>query len=152
LVLAEADGAVLLHATPQLLHRRLVIRVGGADEVVVGDLDRLPGRAVGVGELVGERARGDARLVGEPRDLLAVVVGAGEKPGRLPAQAVVARERVGDDGGVGVPEMRHVRDVVDGCGDVEAIRHGEPKTTTTPDGQRKGVAYSPSESAGSLGE
>jgi hypothetical protein len=50
-------------------------------------------------------------------DLVAVLVGAGQKEDVVAEPAVVAREDVGRDGGVGVPEVRVGIDVVDRRGD-----------------------------------
>ena len=97
LVEALVGVAVVVDALEDLLHARLVLLVGGADEEVVGDVQprhqRLEALGVAVGELLGlEPLR--ARGVG---DRLAVLVGAGEEEHVLAALAHVAGEHVGGD-------------------------------------------------------
>ena len=85
--------------------RALVARVGGADEEVVGDVDARHQRLEALRVAVGELLRRDALALGRLRDRLAVLVGAGEEEHLLAALAHVAREDVGADGGVRVPEV-----------------------------------------------
>ena len=74
-----------------------------------------------VRELLGR----DALLGGGLLHLLAVLVGARQEVRGVALEAVVAREEVGADGAVGVPDVRVVVHVVDGRRDVEA-GHGTP--------------------------
>ena len=104
---------VLANPREHLLHHRHVLRVGRADEEVVARLDqrreRLEALGVAVRQLLGldpERVRG----VG---DRLAVLVGAGQEEHLLAALAVVARDHVGGDRRVRVPEVGRRVDVVD---------------------------------------
>ncbi len=107
----EVTGVVA--ALEQLEHPGAVPGFGGADEVVVGDLEVLPR----LGELwrdrIGERLRIEAGGVGGALDVEAVLVGSGEEQDVVAEQSSPARQRVTDDGGVGVPEVRFGVDVVD---------------------------------------
>ena len=67
------------------------------------------------------RLRGVAGGLGGPRDLCAVLVGAGQKEDILAALTVMTREDVGHDRGIRMPDMRVCVHVVDRRGDVEAI-------------------------------
>ena len=98
----------------------MVAGLGGADEVVVGDVEVGPGRGEAGSQLVGPVLRGEALLLGGPGHLLPVLVGAGEEEDVVADQAVPAGQGVGVDRGVGVPDVGRVLDVVDRCGDVEA--------------------------------
>jgi hypothetical protein len=84
-----------------------VARLGRADEVVVRDADALPGLLELAGDLVGVRLRLHAALARDAFDLLAVLVEAGQEEDVVlaVAGAVIARERVGDDGRVERPQV-----------------------------------------------
>ena len=75
----ELDVAGVVAALQQLDHGDLVARLGGADEVVVGDVEPLPGVGELRGDLVGELLRRLADGLGGLLDLEAVLVGAGEE-------------------------------------------------------------------------
>ncbi len=118
-VLAEVDLARVVEALQDLLHHLLVPRLGGADEVVVGDAEappRLPERPRDLVRVGLRRLAGLGRHLG---DLLAVLVGAGEEVDAVAGQPAVAAHRVGHDGGARVPEMRARVDVVDRGREVE---------------------------------
>src|SRR5262245_39302255 len=93
--------------------------LGRTDEVVVRNLEVAPGLAEPLDDavrmLLGTRNEG----TGELFDLFTMLVGAGEKARGLTAGTVVAREDVGDYRRVGVAEVRHVVDVIDGRRDVK---------------------------------
>ena len=84
----------------QRLDACVVAWVGGADEVVVGDVEVLPGlgelRRDAVGELLRRHAGGFGGLL----DLEAVLVGAGEEVHPPTRHALIACEHVGHDGQV----------------------------------------------------
>ncbi len=94
-----------------------VAGLGGADEVVVGDVEVGPGRGEPGRELVGPLERRDALLLGGPGHLLAVLVGAGQEEDVVTDQPVPAGQGVGVDRRVGVPHVGRVLDVVDRRGD-----------------------------------
>ena len=117
------DIAVIANLAPQRLHALLVARGGGADEIVVGQAHALPERTEFGGNFVGELLRGFARGLGCALDFLTVFIGAGQEPSVIPQHAVAARDRVADDGGVGVSNVRTRIDVVDRGRDVELLGH-----------------------------
>ena len=133
LVAVELDVAAVVDALEELLHRPLVPGLGGADVVVVGDVELVPGgaeeRAVAIGPL--ERG-GVVRLRG-PLDLEPVLVGAGEEHDVVAPEPPPPGQDVGRDRRVRVPDVGRVVDVVDGRGDVErrlrrvgsGVRHGD---------------------------
>ncbi len=103
-------------------HAALVPVLGGADEVVVADVERLQHRLPVLGDQpVGPLLRGDAGALRRPQDLLAVLVGAGQEPHVLAPLPVPPADRVGGDRRVRVPDVWGVIDVVDGRGDVERL-------------------------------
>ena len=96
--------------------------VGGANKAVELDSERPPGIAKQGGDGVGILLRRDARRGGGALDVLAVFVGAGEQKGVVAAHLLVAADGVGDDGAVGVAEVRRGVDVVQRRGQ-EKFRH-----------------------------
>ena len=115
LVDVELDVAGVVAALQQFGDADPVALLGGADEVVVGDVQPLPRLGEQRGDRVDELLRRSCR---RPRrallHLLAVLVGAGEELDVVAEQAVPAGERVADDRGVRVAEVRLGVDVVDG--------------------------------------
>ena len=123
IVVSQVDVAVGRKALPHGFDGRAVVGIGGADEAVVAHPHALPGflelghDAVAVG--LGTRAQ----LLRHALDLLAVLVGAGQKIRLVPARPVVARQRVGHRGGVESAQVGHSIHVVDRRGDVEMVGH-----------------------------
>ena len=99
----------------------MVAGLGGADEVVVADVEQLPGLAEAGAGAVGLLLGGDAVGLGRALHLEAVLVGAGEEEDVVAEQAVPAGEGVGGDRRVGVPDVGHVVHVVDRGGHVEGF-------------------------------
>ena len=124
------DPAVVVDRLEQPLHRLGVAGLGGADEVVVADVEQRPGVAEPGTGAVGLLDGAEARLLGRPQHLQAVLVGAGEEPGVVADQAVPAGQRVGGDRRVGVTDVRDVVDVVDRRRHVEAVGHGHDVEAT----------------------
>ncbi len=50
-----------------------------------------------------------------------MLVHAGQEKDRLAAQAVITGQHVGQQGGVGVPDVGSVIHVIDGCGHVKHV-------------------------------
>ena len=121
-VAALLDVAGGLELLDEALHERLVLRVGGADEEVVGGAEGRGQLAVARRQLVHVLLRGEPALLRRLGDLGAVLVGAGEEEDVLAPLAVVARQYVRGHGRVGVAVVRLAVHVVDGRGDVEAHR------------------------------
>ena len=124
LVLGRIDVTGVVEALQHLPHHLGMARFGGADKVVVGDVEPLPRAAKALADAVGERLRVGAGRGRGLIHLLAVLVGAGQKVGAVAVEPMPARQEVGDDGGVGVAEVRFGVDVVDRGGDVESLLHG----------------------------
>src|SRR5262249_10740612 len=86
----------------------------------------LPGGLEPWGQLVHERPRGLLRGFRCACDLLAVLVGAGQKERGIAGLTVKAGQRVRQDLLVGMAQMRQTIDVIDGGRDVETLWHGSP--------------------------
>ena len=96
-------------------------RLGGADEAVERDVKAFPQLLKADDGFVALLLRGNVFFRGGLLDFLAVFVGAGQKKGRLSEQAVEAGEHVGQNRGVGVPDMRFVVDVIDRRGEIKSV-------------------------------
>ncbi len=123
LVRAELDVAVVVDPLQDLLHGGVVAGLAGADEVVVRDVEQLPGVAEALGGAVGPLERRDPVGLGRPLDLQAVLVGAGEEERVVAQQPVPPGDRVRDDGRVRVPDVGRVVHVIDRRRQVE-LGHG----------------------------
>ena len=126
-IAALIQVAGLLHALPQILHGVMLARLGGTNEVVVGDLELAPKllevRSLAVGPLL----RRHVVLGCSLGDLLAVLVHASQELDVIAGGATIASLDVGDDGGISRAQMRIGVDVVDGRRDKErrlALIHG----------------------------
>ena len=117
--------AGLLHALPEVLHGVVLALLGGADEVVVRNLELAP-EVLEEGSLeVAPLLWGHAVLGRGLGDLLAVLVHAREELDVVAGCATIARLDVAEDGRVGRAQVRLGVDVVDGRGDEEArLCHG----------------------------
>ena len=114
-----------LEAADHLAHPALVPLLGGAHEVVVGEIQLLRELAIAADHAVGELDRRDPLAPRRPLDVLAVLVGAGQEAHVLAQQAVVARQGIADRGGEDVPDVGQIVHVVDRRGDVVgAVGHG----------------------------
>src|SRR5207302_8039038 len=89
-----------------------------ADEAVVADVELRPQVGEGRGHGIHLFLRGDTPLGGDAFDIDAVLVGAGQQEDVVTAQAVIAGDRIGGDGGVGVANVGYVIGVIDGRGQV----------------------------------
>ena len=135
-VAALLDVAGGLELLDEALHERLVLRVGRADEEVVGGAERRGKLAVARRQLVHVLLRREPALLRRLGDLGAVLVRAGEEEHVLAPLAVVAGQHVGGHGRVGVAVVRLAVHVVDGGGDVEA--HAGKSTS-----RRRGLCRTP---------
>ena len=123
-VLALVDVAVVVHLAEHALDGLDVIIVGRADEAVVGDVHQLPqvkDALLAGDDPVDEFLGRDARSLGLGLDLLAVLVGARQEHDVIAAQALVAGDRVGRHGAVGVADVQLVRGVVDRGRDIKGF-------------------------------
>ena len=119
-VLPEVNVPGLVHPGQDLLHHPHVGRVGGADVVVVADVQVVPGPAEAGADLVHELLDRQARGGGGFQHLVAVLVGAGLEADLLPQEAVEAGQGIGHHRGVGVADVGLGVDVIDGRGEVES--------------------------------
>jgi hypothetical protein len=118
--LVEVVGALREDALEELLHRRVMRGVRGADELVVREPERGPHRLEARGDAIDELLRREAGRLRGLRDLLAVLVHADQEPDVVTEVPVEAADGVGADLLEGVPEMRVAVGVVDGGREVEA--------------------------------
>ena len=132
-VLRQVNVAIRLHATPQLLRRDEVIRIGRANEAVEGAVEPLAHLAELRRHLV-DKGFGRLALAGRGLlDLQPVLVGAGQEEHVIAVDALEARDRVRRDHLVGMPDMGHAIRVGDGRGDVELLGH----SARSPEGLRR---------------
>jgi hypothetical protein len=115
LVRVEFDVARVEARLKQFLDTGAVPRLGGADEIVVRDVETLPRLPEQGGDRVGEGLRRGARRIGCLLDFQTVFVGAGEEIHIVAEESVPSCESVTDDGGVGMAEVRTRIDVIDRC-------------------------------------
>ena len=118
------DVAALLQSGEHGLHAAHVPGLGGADEVVVGDLHAVPQTAELARDLVDKLLRRAAGGGGRALDLLPVLVGAGEEPGVHAHHALAPGDGIAHHGGVRVPDVRPRIDVINRSGDVELFGLG----------------------------
>ena len=118
-VLGLVDVSLVVQTFQEGRHHGDVFRFGGANEAVVGDAHFLPSRLEASRHDVAQLKRRDALCGRRLLDLLPVFVGSGQEEDVVAGTAPVPREHVGQDGGVGVAEVRLARGVVDGRGQVE---------------------------------
>ena len=78
-VTAQIQIAIGRHALPQRLHQRLVIFIGGADEAIIADAQRIIERLEGRHHFIDIGLWGLAGSAGGLVDLQAMLVGAGEE-------------------------------------------------------------------------
>ena len=105
----------------------MLARLGGADEVVVGDLELAPKLLEVRGLAIGPLLRRHAMLGCGLGDLLAMLVHAGQELDVIAGGTAIASLNVGDDGGISRAQVRIGVDVVDGRRDKErrlALIHG----------------------------
>ena len=119
-VRALVDEAAIAQGGEELLHAALVARLGGADEVVVGEAEASHSARNSPAMAVAKLLRRAAGQLGGALDLLPVFVGAGEEPGIDAERPLAPRDGVAHDGRVGVAQVRPRIHVVDGRGEVEA--------------------------------
>ncbi len=125
LVVARVDKPVVVELLEKDRDGLLVPFVGGADEVIVLDVDGLQQRKPRfVHQFVGPRL--GCGVVGGRRaqDLLPVLVGTGQQPGIVATLAMPASENVSRNFGVRVPDVGNVVDIEDGRRNIEGITGG----------------------------
>ena len=139
---AELDVAVVVDRLEEASYGEVVTRLGGANEVVVGDVQVCPGGDEPLSGGVGPGLGGHPVLPRRLGHLGPVLVGAGEEEHVVAEEAVPPAERVGVHRRVGVPDVRRVVDVVDRRGEEEA-RHRRYRTGGTTGRRRERGRLSP---------
>ena len=120
-IFVEIDVAVLLHRLPDRLRGAVVALFGGVDEVVVRAVEPLHHGLEGRHVAVAQRPRAQALARRGLLHLLAVLVGAGEEIDVVAVEPHEARDGVGGDRLIGVPDMRRPVRVGDRGGDVKGL-------------------------------
>src|SRR5207302_1060901 len=122
-VLAEVNVVrnPLLNAADQLQHAEAVALLGGADEIVVADVELAPHLVMLGHDAVGQLDGQDSFLRRGALDLLPMLVGAGQEPDVVAHPPAMPRDDVRDDVLVHVSDVRIVIDVMDGGSDVELV-------------------------------
>ena len=123
LVGAEIDVAGVVHAAPDGLRRLVVVGVAGPDEPVERDVEPLLHLLEDVGVTPRQLGGGQPLRRGGFRHLQAVHIRAGEETHVETVESLEARQRVGRDLLVGMPDVRRPVGIVDRRGDVEGLTH-----------------------------
>ena len=98
-----------------------MVGIGCADKVIVVDAHFFPEVLEAQVVFVNVFLRGDSALFSGPLDLLPVLVGAGEEESLVSQELVEPRENVGENGRIGMPDVRGVIYIVDRSGDVKIL-------------------------------
>ena len=126
LIGALVNIAVFVHFLEDLLDRRDVIVIRGADEAVVGDVHQLPEIQHALfadDDVVDILLRGDPGGLRLVLDLLAVLVRSGQEHDVIAAQALIARHGVRRDGAIGVANVQPLGRVINRGRDKEFFFH-----------------------------
>ena len=115
---AELYEAVVVNALQELLDHFVVARLGGPDEIVIGDVEPAPGLHEASRSAVRPLLGGGFVRLGRLHDFGPVLVGPRHEPDVVAQQAVPARQGIGVDGRVRRTHVRRVVDVIDRCGQV----------------------------------
>ncbi|MCG3173220.1 MAG: hypothetical protein GMKNLPBB_01398 [Myxococcota bacterium] len=120
-VFFRVDFPRVIQPLQNRLHHLFVPWLRGADEIIVADVEFLPGVLKVDHEeirvLLGRTVEFRCRLL----DLLSMLVGSGQEKHVVPQRAMVARQHIGGDGCIGVADMGFVVDVINGRGDIKRL-------------------------------
>ena len=116
---AEFDVAGVVAALQQFEHSGFMARFGRADEVVVGDVQPVPGVSELGCDRIGERLRIEPGGIGGLLDFLTMFVRSGQELDVVTHQSVPTCQCITDDRRVGVPQVGLGIHVVDRCCDVD---------------------------------
>ncbi len=132
-VVGGIDFPAVVEVLQDGLHDAGVAGLGGADKIVVGDLQTLPEFLEAEDRFIHVLLGGNAPRGGGFLHLLAMLVGAREEPGVVAKQTVGAGQHVRQHRRVGVANVGFVVDVIDGGADVKVLlRHGGISGWPTP--------------------
>src|SRR5690606_3776208 len=116
------------------------LRLGGPDEPIVGDAERIPCGPKALRHEVAQLDGGHAPALGLLLDLLAVLVGAGQEEDLGPVLPVEARQHVREDRRVRVAEVGLPGRVVDGRREVTPTSLGHGAGVPSPLGWARPAA------------
>ena len=117
LVAALIAPALIEQVLPELLHGAGVARLGGAHEIGVGDVEQVPHVAERRLHGIAPGLRGHALRLGGIGHFLAMLVHTRDERHVVAVHALVARDGVGGDGGVGRAQVGLGVHVIDGRGE-----------------------------------
>ena len=117
LVAALVAPALVEQVLPELLHGAGVARLGGAHEIGVGDVEQVPHVAERRLHGIAPGLRGHALRLGGIGHFLAMLVHTRDERHVVAVHALVARDGIGGDGGVGRAQMGLGVHVIDGRGE-----------------------------------
>ena len=120
-VLRLVDFALVEELLEHLTYDFLVPLLGGADKIVVGDIELGQKSAEFGADLVGKLLRRDAFFLGALLDLLAVFIDAGEKMYAVAHLAAEARDHVREHLFVGVPQVGRTVHVINRGGNIKRL-------------------------------
>mmetsp|Transcript_5285 Transcript_5285/g.15154 ORF Transcript_5285/g.15154 Transcript_5285/m.15154 type:complete len:203 (+) Transcript_5285:3790-4398(+) len=121
LVVGLVDVARLVAPREQLSNQRLMVGIGGSDERVVLDIQLLPKVFVGLHHRIAVSLWFEARVGSGHRDLLTVLVGAGDHGDRPASKPLISGDHIDCHSGVSPTQVRRCVDIVQGCGDDEGL-------------------------------
>src|SRR5215470_3747117 len=125
-VRAAVEITALLQAAPQLERGTPMLVRGRSDELVVRDVKSMPERLESVRDAVDVALRIGAVLGGNPFDIDAVFVGAGDEPNVAPLQALVAGDGIGGDSSICVANCGEIVGIVNRGGEVIRLHPSVP--------------------------
>ena len=114
LVAALVNITLIVELLEHLLHGGLMVVVGGADEVIVGDVHLIPQGLDLPRHVIHVGLGGNACLLRQILDLLTMLVGAGAEVHVVAHFSLVAGDGIGHDGLVGVAEVGLLGGISDG--------------------------------------
>jgi len=124
LVVAEVDVAGVIDLLEDHPYDPDMIFIGGADEVIVVDVQFRPeGPELGA-DAVGIGLGIDAGLLGGLGDLVAVFVRAGHEKGPVSGKLMITRQDIGEDCRIGMADVRRGIDIVNRGRDIIVLVHG----------------------------
>ena len=123
LVFALVNVALLVKFLKDLLYSRLVIIVGGADEIIVANVHFVPQLANFAGYTVNVSLGGNACILGEVFNFLTVLVGSGTKEYVLAAHTLIASNCVRHNSLIGVAKVGLARSVGNSGCQIEFFTH-----------------------------
>jgi hypothetical protein len=123
-VFAEIDVAGIVDTLQDRLYHCHMARVGGADEIIVGNVQLRPQFPEKAADLIHVLPRRPVLLLGGADDFVSMLVRAGEKIGLVTGHGVKPPDHIRCNGGVGMAQVGSCVHVVYGRGNVKRRDHG----------------------------